>query len=218
VSDSAPVPGAPRRRFVPLIWLGSLGALGLLALGVGGTLSGFTASITNTGNTAASGTLLMEEDGPGSVVCLSSPTGTVTTANAGTCATINKFGGSTVMVPGTAVVTPITIKNDGTVPAKTFTLTPGTCTQSNNGTVNGTDTAFCSKLDVVITSGSTTIFSGTAASLASGGVISLPAALVPVPAGGSVPISFSVTLDAANSTNADQGLAASEPLTWAFGS
>src|ERR1700753_2489587 len=92
-----------RRRFVPLVWLASAGAVFAMALGVGGTLSGFTASINNSTNTAGSGTLLMQEGGPGSVTCLSSAAGTVTAANAGTCSTINKFGGNLQMVPGTAV-------------------------------------------------------------------------------------------------------------------
>jgi hypothetical protein len=213
-STSSAAPERRRRRFVPLVWGSSLVAMALLALGVGSTLSGFSASITNSKNTAGSGTLVMEEDGPGSTVCLSSAAGTVTATNSGTCSTINKFGGNTAMVPGTPVTTSITIKNNGTSPANTFTLTPGACTQSANGAVNGTATDFCSKLDVTITSGSTTIFTGTAASLAAGGVINLPA---PVAAGASVPFTFTVTLDP-SADNSYQGLAASEPLTWQFAS
>jgi hypothetical protein len=122
------------------------------------------------------------------------------------------------MVPGTAVVTPITIKNVGTVSAATFTLKAGSnCTQTNNGSANGSATDLCAKLAVVITSGGTTIFNGTAASLAatSATPIAIPAPLVPVAAGTTIPISVSVTLDPAAGANY-QGLAASLPLTWTF--
>lgn len=199
-----------RRRFVPVVWLGSLAALIMLALGVGSTLSGFTASINNTTNTAGTGTLLMEEN-QGATTCLSS-TGTVTAANSADCATINKYGGNLAMVPGVGVTSNITIKNSGTTAANTFTLTPGACTQSANGAQSGAATDFCAKLNVVITSGATTIFSGTAATLASGGAIALPG---PVAPGQVVPFTFTTTVDA-SVDNSYQGLAASQPLTWAF--
>ncbi len=65
--------------------------------GVSGTLSGFTASINNTNNTAATGTLLMTETGVVGATGSCYSNGTALGApdsNAGTCATINKFGGS----------------------------------------------------------------------------------------------------------------------------
>ena len=50
--ESAAGGGAPRRRrFLPLVWLA---ALLILAAGVEGAISGFTASINNTTNTAGS--------------------------------------------------------------------------------------------------------------------------------------------------------------------
>ena len=202
-----------RRRFLPLVWLAGLGALLILAAGVEGTISGFTASINNTTDTAGSGTILMEED-QGATTCLSSASGTVTAANAGTCATINKFGGNLTMVPGQIVTASISIKNNGSVTPATFSLTPSACTQSANGTVNGTATDFCAKLDVTIKSGTTTVFTGTAASLASGGVITPPSALLPAP-GASIPFTFTVQLDP-SADNTYQGLAASEPLLWSF--
>jgi hypothetical protein len=177
-------------------------------------LSGFTASINNTTNTGGTGTLIMEEDS-GSLTCLSSAAGTVTAANAGTCATINKFGGNTAMVPGVPVTTTLTIKNDGSAPANTFTLTPSACTQSDNGTVNGTNASFCADFDVTITSGATSVFTGTAAAL---GALTTPIALsTPVAAGASVPFTFTTEV-VGTATNADQGLAVSEPLLWSFAS
>ncbi|PTL71463.1 hypothetical protein C1I63_00380 [Rathayibacter caricis DSM 15933] len=204
-----------RVRFAPLVIATSIAAAALLSVSMSGTLSGFVASITNSNNTAASGTLVMEEKSTGTtpVTCLSTDGGTVST-NTATCSTINKFGGSTNMTPGQTVTTAITIKNAGTVAANTFTLTPGaTCAQTTNGTLSGTATDFCSKVKVVITSGTTEIFNGTAATLAGSAAKSLGA----VAAGVSTPFSIAVTLDSA-ANNTYQGLSASLPLTWSFAS
>ena len=104
-----------RIRFAPVALLAGIFAAVLLSLSLTGTLSGFAASITNSSNTAASGTLIMQEQNANaSVTCLSTDGGSVST-NAATCSTINKFGGSTTMTPGNTVNTPITIKNTGTV-------------------------------------------------------------------------------------------------------
>jgi hypothetical protein len=206
-----------RVRFAPLVLATSVAAAALLSVSMSGTLSGFVASITNTNNTAASGSLVMEEKSTGAtpVTCLSTDGGSIST-NTATCSTINKFGGSTTMVPGQTVSTSITIKNAGTVSANTFTLTPGAaCAQSANGTPAGTATDFCSKLNVVITSGSTTVYSGTAAALAGTAAKSLSAA--PVTAGTSTPFTIAVTLDS-SAGNTYQNLSASLPLTWTFAS
>ncbi|TIH30461.1 hypothetical protein D4765_17095 [Subtercola vilae] len=217
MSAHGSVPNNKRRRLAPVaLAAGVLGAV-VLSLSLTGTMSGFVASITNSNNTAATGALVMQEQNAGATVtCLSTDGGTVS-SNASTCSTINKFGGSTTMTPGNTVTTPITIKNIGSVAATTFTLTPGaTCTQTNSGTQNGTAADLCAKLNVVITSGATTVFSGTAASLAG----ALPAAFTmpAAPAAGvTVPFSFAVTL-ASTAGNSYQGLQASLPLTWTFGS
>jgi len=215
VSNPNRISPVKRLRFAPVALIAGIFAAVLLSLSLTGTLSGFAASITNSSNTAASGTLVMQEQNANaSVTCLSTDGGSVST-NSATCSTINKFGGSTTMTPGVTVNTPITIKNTGTSAASTFTLTPGaTCTQSANGTQNGTATDLCSKMNLVITSGSTTVFSGTLASFkgAAASAFSMPAAPA---AGASVPFNFAVTLD--NSAgNTYQGLAASVPMTWTF--
>lgn len=215
-----------RVRFAPIAIVTGVVGVALLAVSMTGTLSGFVASITNSTNTAASGALVMQEQNAGATVtCLSTDGGSVST-NASTCSTINKFGGSTTMVPGQTITTPITIKNIGTVPAGSFTLTPGgTCTQSANTPVNTATTSsttsgsandFCAKLNVVITSGTVTVFSGTAASLAGAASSSFTMPAAPA-AGVSVPFTFAVTLSS-SAGNAYQGLAASLPLTWTFNS
>jgi hypothetical protein len=114
------------------------------------------------------------------------------------------------------VSTTVTIKNVGTAPAASFTLAPGTCTQSGN--VTGSATDLCTKLGLVLsqTVGATTTTitpaGSTLTSLASGGALALAA---PVAAGTTVSFTFAVTL-ASSAGNTYQGLAASQPLVWTF--
>jgi hypothetical protein len=200
-----------RRRFAPLVMLGSVAAFAMVSFAVAGTLSGFTASINNTVNNAGAGTLVMEEDS-GALTCLSSTGTAVTTANAGTCATINKLGGNLAMVPGQVVTTTLTVKNNGTITPTTFTLTPSTCSQTHNALLFGSATDICTKMQVVIKSGTTAVFSGTAATLSA--LVTIPVAVIPGP-GASTPFTFTVTLDA-TVDNSYQGLIASQTLLWSF--
>jgi uncharacterized repeat protein (TIGR01451 family) len=215
----SPAPGPARRsRFTPLALLTGVLGVVILALSMNSSLAAFTASITNSVNTAAAGTLIMQEqNAAGTTTCLSTDgTGNNVATNAATCSTINKYGGSTTMVPGQTVSTTVTIKNVGTAPATSFTLAPGTCTQSGN--VTGSATDLCAKLGVVLTQtvGSTTTTitpaSSTLTSLASGGALSLSA---PVAAATTISYTFAVTL-ASGAGNTYQGLAASQPLVWTF--
>jgi hypothetical protein len=217
-----------RRRFAPLVIVSGVAATLLLAFATTGALSGFTASINNSVNTTASGTLLMTET-QGATTCLSTSGATIST-NAGTCATINKFGGSTTMVPGVPVTASVTIKNNGTVPANTFTLTPGGCATTAVGSPSaGTDTAgFCGKIDVTIadTTSTTCVYPVAAAAcgaptssatLSTLGTTALTLA-TPLAAGATRSYTFTLVLDNTNATNADQGLQAAETLLWSFGS
>ncbi len=215
MSNQLRISSLKRIRFAPVALLAGIFAAVLLSLSLTGTLSGFAASITNSSNTAAAGTLIMQEQSANAgVTCLSTDGGSVST-NAATCSTINKFGGSTTMTPGVTVNTPITIKNTGTAAASTFTLTPGaTCTQSTPTAATGNATDLCAKMNLVITSGSTTVFSGTLATFkgAAASAFTMPAAPA---AGVSTPFNFAVTLDQ-SAGNAYQGLSASMPMTWTF--
>jgi hypothetical protein len=218
-----------RRRLVPLVWVAGAASAVLLGLTVTGTISGWTASITNTTNTTGSGTLLMQEtNSVGPVTCYSNGTATGTIGtNSANCSTINKFGGDQTnglnLAPGTtATVTTVSIKNAGTIVASQFTLTGGACTQSpntgNTGVIaNGSATDFCTKINVTIKQAGVVVFAGTAAQLAgaSGATTALPANLGPVAAGATVSMEFDVSL-AATADNTYQGLALSLPLTWQF--
>ena len=218
MSTSSPTARAPRRRLTLVSLLTGMLGVVVLALSMNSSLAAFTASITNSVNTAAAGTVIMEEkNAAGTVTCLSTDgTGNNVATNTATCATINKYGGSTTMVPGQTVSTTVTIRNTGTAAATGFTLAPGTCTQSGN--VTGSATDLCAKLGVVITQtvgGTTSTISpasSTLTSLASGGALTLAA---PVAPNATVTFTFAVTLAAA-SGNTYQGLAASQPLVWTF--
>jgi uncharacterized repeat protein (TIGR01451 family) len=213
---TSPIAGK-RLRFTPLALTTVLLSAGLLSMSVTGTLSGFAASITNSVNSASTGSLTMQETGPGStgatVTCNSTDGGSVAT-NTATCATINKFGGSQSMVPGQTVTTTVVLKNTGTVRATAFSLTPGTtCTQT--GSVSGSANDLCAKLNLTITqngASSPALFSGTLASFAAS---TAPYALTPLASGASSTYVFTVTLDS-SATTAYQGLTASMPMTWTF--
>jgi len=219
--SSSPLPSAGRRRLSLAALLTGLLGTAVLALSMNSSLAAFTASITNSVNTAGAGTVIMQEqNAAGTTTCTSTDgTGNNVTTNTATCATINKYGGSTTMVPGQTVSTTVTIKNTGTASVSGFTLAPGTCTQSGN--VTGSATDLCAKLGVVISQtgtnlgGTTTTVTpaaSTLTTLATGGALTLPA---PVAAGTTATFKFDVTL-AAGAGNTYQGLAASQPLVWTF--
>ncbi|MDO4870511.1 MAG: hypothetical protein Q3996_00210 [Candidatus Saccharibacteria bacterium] len=199
-----------------LIVIGSLASL-MVAFTLTPAFAGIVASIQNTTNTAATGTLTMKESS-GAATCNSFDGQTNNTA---TCSTINKYGGtSTPLLPGGAAkVTDVTIQNTGNIAATSFTLTPGGCTSSNvSGASFSGGGDLCTKVKVVITSGTTTLFNGTAAALNTGGAIDILNKLgkTSVTANESIPIKFSVSLDpSADATF--QGKQISQPLTWQFG-
>ena len=193
------------KKRIGLISTGIVGAL-LVAFTFTPTFAGFAASIQNTVNSASTGTLTMKET--------SGTDGAGAATNSATCSTINKYGGTStpLVAGGPAQTTNITLQNTGSVAATSFSLNPGTCSQSSvaGASMAGSATDFCSKVKVVIKSGSSTLFTGTAAQLQAGGAIDLLAKLskATINAGESVPITFEVSLDAS---------AGPQPLTWTFG-
>ena len=198
-----------RRISLPLILAGGVSSL-VLALGMSPTFSAFTASIQSGANLASAGTLTMEETS-GSVTCRSIDGANGLSGNSATCATINKYGGTgALLTPGGAAnVTTVTIANTGTVAATSFSLTPGACAQSALGTPVGNATDLCTKLHVKITTGTTTVYEGSASALTT------PVALTPLANGASASYTFAVSLDS-SADNTYQGLQASQPLTWTF--
>jgi hypothetical protein len=212
-----------RRRFAPAALVAGVAASAVLALSMTGTLAAFTASITNSNDTAASGTLVMQEqNSDASVTCLSTDgAGNGINGNAATCASINKYGGSTSLVPGSVSTTTVRITNKGTISANTFTLTPAACVQSNNtaaGNTAGSASDFCSKLSVAVSeqvgsSAATTVVpTKTLTAFGTGTPVNLAK---PVAPGATVTYVFTVTFDS-TAGNTYQGLSASQPLTWSF--
>ena len=126
--DSTGRHGGARRR-AGLLWAGGAVAAAILVLSVNGTLSSWTAAvITNDTNTVATAAaVILQEDGPAAATCLSSTNAN----NAYTCSTINKYGGTaSPLNPGDSQVTDVVFSNVGTASAKSFVLTPGTCSQT----------------------------------------------------------------------------------------
>ena len=208
--------GSARTTSWPIVLTGGISSL-VLALGMTPTFASFTASIGNSLNVAALGTLVMQESNQtGTVTCLSTDGGSVS-VNLATCSSINKYGGDLGMAVGSSAVTVTNIKNVGTVDATTFALTPGACVQSANGAVVGTAVDLCSKINVTITSGAATIFTGTAAALGAGGPIDVLAKLgaLKLTAGSQRAFTVTATVDPSLG-NTYQGLRVSQPTTWAF--
>jgi hypothetical protein len=215
-----------------------------LAVGATASLGGFTASITNTGDSVQSGSLLMQEQvtptGGSTTTCLSTATGSSITTNANASCAANKFGALTNAIPGSSSFSNVVIQNQGSAPANSFTMGVGSCTATPTApsgataTNVGSDTAgYCGKVDVTIeddTGTPTCIYPAgagacpalantyTLSSLATWAPTATPKALTtPVAAGASRTYKFTVGLDA-TATNADQAMAATEPITFTFGS
>lgn len=201
-----------RKKSLKWVLPASLGA-GALALSlVTGSLGAYTASITNGNNTAGAGGLTMQETGPGadgSTVTCNSAEGA---NNAATCSTINKYGGKTVMAPGETSTVNITLKNTGSVNAKTATLTPGACTQTP--AVGAGKGDLCKIMRVVITRSGTEIFNGTAAELAARA--NSPINMTPPPAAGASNAYVITTTLPAEADNSYAGVTISQPLTWTY--
>jgi len=200
---------------IQAIFAGALSSV-LLAVTITPTFSVLDPSIQTMVSHAGSGILTMQEaDSTGATLCDSTDGGAVAT-NSATCATINAYGGNLNMVPGETVTTNITIRNTGSVPASAFTLAGGSCVQAA-GSTSGSAIDMCAKTALVVRSGATTIYTGTAAGFAtvSLNVNTLLASPALAPAA-AVPISFSVTLDA-TADNTYQGLRISQPMTFTLG-
>jgi hypothetical protein len=201
-----------RKLSLPLVLAGGVSSL-VLALGMSPTFSAFTAQITNNGNTAGMGTLIMEES-DGTNTCLSTDGTNGLAGNVATCTSINKYGGNTKMVPGTPVATSISIKNTGNVAATAFSMAFSTCEPTGSSSL-------CSKMLVEVKSGSTILTpdNSTAASLA-GTTIDIRTMLGLQPIGSAaIPLTITVTLPSATAPandNAYQGLQISQPITWTF--
>jgi hypothetical protein len=240
---SIPIPSWLRERNRMALAAGVLGSA-VLALSTTASLGGFTASITNTGDKAQSGSLLMQEQvtptGGTTTTCLSTGGGTAISTNANTACGANKFGALTNTVPGASSFSTVVVTNQGSVAANSFSMGVGNCvatpTAATGATATnvGSDTAgFCGKLDVTIednTGTPTCVYPAAAGAcpalsntynlttLAAFAPAATPVALTaPIAAGAARTYKVTVGLDT-SATNADQAMAATEPITFTFGS
>lgn len=210
---------------VAVLALGSVAAV---------TLAGFSAQIVNNANTFSAGTMQLEESN-GTTTCYSTGSGsggTVGAANSANCA-INKLVGTLDQVPaGTPLSTTITMTNNGNTAATLDSLVFGACTAAAAsdaaGYVGSDTTGFCSKVDFSVGYGTKCLYPAnataacasvptSAGTLAGAAGTTLNQASTPpmvaLAAGASQTYTFTVMLDP-SATNADQGLAASQTMTW----
>ena len=198
-----------RKLSLPLIIAGGVSSL-VLALGMSPTFSAFTASITNSINTANAGTLIMSETGNGKTCLSTDGPGNSVALNTASCATINKYGGLSSMKPGDSITTTIVIANTGTVDAGTFGLTPATCVSTGGGTGAGD---LCKQLEVTMTQDGTAVISNVAPK----DLVATGFTTVKAGKNTSIDITVSFPLTGSNVTdNTFQGTQASQPLTWTF--
>ncbi len=215
---------------------------GLIAALVGVAALGLTVATTFGANFSAqvggtssfqSGTLLLSKTN-GSGTCLSSPnTASAITTNINVACAGSDFGAGTNNAPGnSATSVTVTLTNQGSINASTgLTLSGGTCTVVGapygssvlNPLSTGSDAAFCGKIGVTISNGTNCLYPvqagacpsvattvTTMATLASTAITLTPS----LNAGSSVALTFVTQLQSSSASNADQGLLASEPLTY----
>jgi len=213
----------PRRRFLPLVWAASAVAAIVLVLGVNGTLSAWTSAIiTNSTNTAATANALILKESNGTADCYSSQGA----ANSYTCATINKYGGTTTpFSPGDSRTFDVTFSNAGVATGTSFKLTPGTCTQTPAANaaaappVNNLCTA-SGELTVAMSCSNGTTFNAAQAWTDLTYAAGPPAALTEkthTALGAGPGISWTCRFTVALSSTAsvtDQGIVVSQPLVW----
>lgn len=176
-----------------------------LALATSGTMSAYTASISNTTNTASTVSIEMTQ-GPDATTVACRSTATATT----TCST-DLYAGSGLRPGDTTRGTSTVIKNTGGAAASAFSLAPGVC----NGTVS-TSNSICYWLLVTVTwttpSGTTTVISKQNA----GAIGGKSFAISPAPAAGqSGTATVTVSLDPA-APNDSQAQTMNQSLVWTF--
>ena len=199
-----------RFRAAPLVVASALLSSALLGLSATGTLSAFTAAITNQ-NTASTGGITMRESDGASTTCTSTPSGTTSCA-------LNQYGAGFLSPNRPTNTTTVAFTDTGSMKPTSFTLNPSPCNQSGSGTA----TDLCAKITVGVTcqigaAAASTVFApGTLnAFYNNGATITVPTACVPDAASGTTAnFTFTVTLTA--TTNEYQSLTATQPLTWTF--
>ena len=210
------------RRSGALMWAAGGAAAILLVLSTSGTLSTWTSAVlTNDTNTVATASaVILKEVGPTAATCLSSSG----VGNSYTCSTINKYGGtSSPLSPGGSQVTDVVFTNVGASAASSFVLGTGSCSQTPAAGAGSPAAAnVCTNGDLTVAvscSDGATYAAGSAwVDLVQTAIApsSIPATLThtaTLASGASFTCRFTVALGATPDV-LDQGITASQPLTW----
>ena len=183
----------------------------LVAFSLTPTFAGIVATITNSVNTASTGTLVMEEKNQdGSVTC------TTTGAGSATCATINKYGGQ-ALVPGGSTDTTVKITNKGSIAANAFTVKGGTCTTENapGASVSGNGD-LCRKMTITVRANGSQVWTGTAEAFQQAAAQDIKTVVGhPIAPNETVTLVITAALPA-NTDASFQGRQISQPITWQF--
>lgn len=199
-----------KRERIGLAVVGGVMAL-MVAFSLTPTFAGIVATITNSVNTASTGTLVMEEKNhDDSVTCTTTGTGSAT------CATINKYGGQ-ALAPGGSVTTAIKISNKGSIPANGFTVDGGVCSVENapGASVSGTGD-LCEQLTVTIRANGSQVWTGTAKAFETTGAHDIKAVVGHAIAANET-VNLEIIAALPSNLNANfQGRQISQPITWQF--
>jgi hypothetical protein len=200
---------------------------GGLAVTTMAALGQFNAVITQNGTFTAASIILKETQGANT--CYSTGgTNTPFTTNSSSCTTIDVFGAPVGQEPGSGVNTQtMTFQNVGSASASSFTVGAPTCTAAGSGSYYGNDTSgFCGHIDVTVGNGASVCYypaqgsacpalssTDTLATLATA-TTSTPITIGALASNASDTIVVKTQIDAANATNLDQGLQATQGFTW----
>jgi hypothetical protein len=212
---------AKRAQGASLLWGASALTALLLVLSTSGTLSSWTSAIisNDTNTVATASAVVLKEVGPSATCFSSSGVG-----NSSTCSTVNKYGGTTSPLnPGGSQVTDVVFTNVGASAASSFVLTTGTCSQTPvAGSGSPAAANLCTNGDLTVAiscSTGATYSAGSAwtdlvqAAVAPSSVAATLTHTATLAAGASFTCRFTVALSASASV-LDQGITASQALTW----
>ena len=139
-----------KKRFTSKTYLKVLIVVGLLAVvgGGAGTFASFNATTTNSGNTFATGTLVLQNHvAAGTCLSTGAGTNTDTNANTGCDAAFNV----NVQKPGDIATGQVTLQNKGNLAATVLTLTKSSCGDSDaSGTTYHGSGSVCGALNFYV--------------------------------------------------------------------
>lgn len=216
--------GARRRAS---LWLAGGASAVLLTSTASGTFASWTSAVlADDSNDVATARAVVLAESDGLTTCRSSDQ----PSNAATCAGVNTYGGTaSPLMPGQSRTIDLTFTNIGSTAGSTFTMTPGTCTQSplaGSGTPAATD--LCTVIDELRVA----VSCSPGTSYSAGGAWSdlvYPAAPPPsapkihaavgadLAAGARWTCRVTVSL-AAGASVASQNIGVSQPITWTLAS